>query len=272
MILTINDDLDLAKIADSGQCFRWERQEDQSYRILHGSHCLYAASLGDGQYEFSCDEDEFDSIWQDYLDLNENYAAIRSRIEPDRDPFLYSAMEQEKGIRILRQDSWEMLITFIISQNRNIPAIRRSVQLLSEACGQKKLDSRGAEYFAFPEPKALAALNEDTLTACRLGYRCKYVHAAAAAVYEGTIDLESLVHEEEDKTLKTLTSIYGVGIKVANCVSLFGLHHINAFPKDVWINRILDAEYPDGYPFEEYSPYNGVYQQYMYAYYRNRKA
>ena len=270
MILTINDDLDLAKIADSGQCFRWERQEDNSYRILHGSHCLYAASLGGSQYEFSCDEKEFSSIWRDYLDLNENYASIRSRIEPDRDPFLFAAMEQEKGIRILRQDSWEMLITFIISQNRNIPAIRRSVQLLSEACGQKKLDSRGMEYFAFPEPEAVAALDEEALTACRLGYRCKYVHAAAAAVSEGTIDLDSLIHEEEEKTLKTLTSLYGVGIKVANCVSLFGLHHIDAFPKDVWINRILEAEYPNGYPFEEYSPYNGVYQQYMYAYYRNR--
>ncbi len=221
MILTINDDLDLAKIADSGQCFRWDREEDQSYRILHRSNCLYAASLGSNKYEFSCSDAEFNTIWRDYFDLNEDYASIRSRIDRETDPFLWEAAEHEKGIRILRQDSWEMLITFIISQNRNIPAIRRSVQLISEACGQKKLDSRGREYYAFPKPDALASLDDETLTACRLGYRCKYVHAAATAVSEGSLKLENLMHEEEEQTLKTLTAIYGVGIKVANCVSLF---------------------------------------------------
>ena len=162
-----------------------------------------------------------------------------------------------------------MLITFIISQNRNIPAIRRSVELLSETCGEKKTDSRGLEYYAFPEPAALAVLTEKELSDCRLGYRCKYVHAAARAVEDGKIDLNSLREADDAAAMDALTGLFGVGIKVASCVSLFGLHHIDSFPIDVWMKRILAEQYPEGYPFDRYSPYNGIYQQYMFAFYRH---
>ena len=164
-----------------------------------------------------------------------------------------------------------MLITFIISQNRNIPAIRRSVELLAESCGEKKKDSRGRDYFAFPDPDALAALPAEKLADCKLGYRSKYVHAAAEAVLCGDIDLNRLRAADEQTALKALTGLFGVGIKVASCVSLFGLHHINAFPVDVWMKRILEEQYPDGYPYEKYAPFNGVYQQYMFAYYRHKE-
>ena len=269
MILTIHDDFDLDKIAESGQCFRWEKQENaETYRILHGDSCLYIKPLGEGQYNLSCEREEYDSVWREYFDLDENYARIRARIDPDLDPFLSSACEQEKGIRILRQDPWEMLITFIISQNRNIPAIRRSVEFLAETCGEKKMDPRGQEYFAFPTPDALAGLRDEDLKSCKLGYRCSYVRRAAEAVAAGKLDLNSLLSADEENTLRELISLYGVGIKVANCISLFGLHHLDAFPKDVWIKRALSQKYPDGYPFAAYSPYNGVYQQYMFAYIR----
>ena len=267
MIKKITDDLELGKIMDSGQCFRWY-EEDGSYRIMSGSRCLYMTELGDGDYELDCSEEEFDAYWYDYLDLEEDYAAIRARIDPAEDPFLYEACEHEKGIRMLRQDPWEMLISFIISQNRNIPAIRRSIELLSEACGDRRVDSRGRGYYAFPGPEAVASLSEEELTACKLGYRTGYVHLAAVAVNEGSFDVASLMDADEEHTIESLKSLMGVGDKVANCVSLFGLHHMNAFPRDVWVKRILADKYPDGYPFESYSPYNGVYQQYMFAYYR----
>ena len=179
-------------------------------------------------------------------------------------------MEHEKGIRILRQDPWEMLITFLISQNKNIPAIRRSVELLAESCGRKLSDINGREYYGFPDPSAVAALSEKELSDCKLGYRCKYIHAAAEAVLDGMINLEELQDADETTAISTLTGLYGVGVKVANCVSLFGLHHINAFPIDVWMKRILSEQYPEGYPFDRYSPYNGIYQQYMFAWYRHR--
>ena len=280
MQIKIEDDFDLDRIAGSGQCFRWEKQgadvhparetSHSTYRIIAGRECLYVTELGDGWYEFDCSEEEYDSFWQEYFDLRENYRSIRERIDPESDPFLWEAAHNEKGIRILRQDPWEMLITFIISQNRNIPAIRRSVEFLSEACGEKRRDSRENEYYAFPSPAAVKMLSEKVLSDCRLGYRCRYVHAAAEAVESGAVSLQQLLHAGEADTIAELTSLFGVGIKVANCVSLFGLHHIDAFPIDTWMKRILSEHYPEGYPFDKYRPYNGIYQQYMFAWYRHK--
>ncbi len=272
MILQINDDFNLNKIADSGQCFRWTKTDSHTYRIFAGKSCLYITSLEDGRYELDCTEEEYGRFWKDYFDLQENYKEIRSRIDPEQDPFLWEAAENEKGIRILRQDPWEMLITFIISQNRNIPAIRRSVELLAEACGEKKTDSKGLEYYAFPGPAEVAALTERELAECRLGYRCRYVHAAAEAVIREDIDLNQLKKEDDTAVMEALTGLFGVGIKVASCVALFGLHRTDAFPIDVWMKRVLAEKYPAGYPYERYSPYNGIYQQYMFAYYRSKTA
>ena len=285
MLIMISDDFDLDKIADSGQCFRWEKAENEAggtglpaYRIIAGGRCLYVSALGQDRYDLDCSEEDFTAFWRDYFDLETDYAHIRGYIDPEKDPFLAAAAGHEKGIRILRQDPWEMLITFIISQNRNIPAIRRSVEMLAEHCGELRRDSRGRDYYAFPEPEAITALTQEELAACKLGYRCGYVHAAAEAVMSGAIDLAALAsgvktEGESDpgarQLIKTLTGLYGVGDKVASCVALFGLHQLDAFPVDTWIRRILKQEYPDGYPAERYSPYNGIYQQYMFAYYRH---
>ena len=270
MILQIEDDFDLDKIADSGQCFRWTKVSSRSYRIIAGKSCLYMTALGDDLYELECFPEEYNCFWREYFDLNENYRDIRCRIDQNEDLFLWKASEYEKGIRILRQDPWEMLITFIISQNRNIPAIRRSVELFAGICGEKRMDPRGQEYYAFPDPEAAAGLSEKDLAECRLGYRCKYVHAAAEAVLHRKIDLNDLQQADMETAMEALTNLYGVGVKVASCVSLFGLHHTDAFPVDVWMKRILKEQYPTGYPYEKYSPYNGIYQQYMFAYYRHR--
>ena len=270
MNILIGDDFDLQKIAESGQCFRWKQVDEHTYRIIAADCCLYISHEADQNFSVDCDEKEFQEKWAPYFDLSENYQVIRQRVDREADPFLWEAMEQEKGIRILRQDPWEMLITSIITQNRNIPAIQKSVELLSEMCGEKCFDSRGQSYYGFPKPDQLAALSQDQLIACKLGYRWKYVHASATAVAEGQIDLQKLQASDCEDAISRLTALYGIGNKVASCVALFGLHQLNAFPRDVWINRVLQTEYPGGYPFERYSPYNGVYQQYMFAYYRNR--
>ena len=146
MILSFTDDLDLDRIADSGQCFRWTKIEPRTYRIIAGSRCLYLTALGKNRYELDCSEESFDAFWRSYLDLDEDYARIRAQIDPKSDPFLSLAAENEKGIRILRQDPWEMLVTFIISQNRNIPAIRagrqprRSLLCLPRSRGRRSLE------------------------------------------------------------------------------------------------------------------------------------
>lgn len=268
MTLQISDDFDLERIAQSGQCFRWEKIDDKTYRITALDECLYVEKIGKTEFAFDCDEETFQAKWHSYFDLDEDYRKIRRRIDRENDPFLHTAAGKERGIRILRQDPWEMLISFIISQNRNIPAIQKSIELLSEACGQKKKDSRGEYYHCFPTAKALSRLSDQSLEKCRLGYRAKYVTAAAKAVCEGAIDFHELTAMSSEDAITELTKLYGVGVKVANCVALFGLHQLNAFPIDVWVKRILENEYKEGYPFEKYAPYNGVYQQYMFAYYR----
>lgn len=267
MLISIQDDFDLRRIAESGQCFRWTQAPDGAYRVIHGQDCLYIASAGENLYSFECGPSALPR-WQAYFDLEENYRSIRGRIDPETDPFLFAAAREEQGIRILRQQPFEALISFIISQNKNIPAIRRAIERLCEAAGQKLVDSRGFSYFAFPDPERLSFLSEDALKGCGLGYRWKYVSLAARAAAEGKIDWAALADASEQDTMAYLTRLYGVGVKVASCVSLFGLHHLDAFPQDVWIKRIVKAAYPRGYPFSLYHPYNGVYQQYLFAYYR----
>lgn len=267
-VIQIPDDFDLDRIAESGQCFRWAKEGPQTYRIVHGVHCLLIQALGDSWYRLSCTEEQYRTVWHDYFDLGEDYRSIRARICEREDPFLFHACEYGRGIRILRQDPWETLISFIISQNKNIPAIRKSIALLCAEAGKIQTDETGHAFYVFPSPEEILALPDETLAACRLGYRCRYVKAAAAEVASGNLDLQSLLKESQETALKALPAVLGVGVKVANCVSLFGLHHIDAFPVDVWIRRILDQEYPGGYPMEKYRPYNGIYQQYMFFYYR----
>ena len=271
MRIRIEDDLDLKKIAESGQCFRWTGICPGTFQIIARDKCLRISALGDKLFDMDCSEEEYASFWFDYLDLGERYEVIRRRISREKDEFLYCAAEYEKGIRILNQDPWEMLITFIISQNKNIPAIRRTVEKLAEMCGMEITNGAGEKYYAFPTPDALAELREEQLKTCGLGYRCRYVKEAAEAVADGRLDLLSLKWNDEETSVLTLTGLTGVGKKVASCVLLFGLHHLDSFPIDVWVKRILEEQYPKGYPFEEYSPYNGVYQQYMFDYYRNSR-
>ena len=269
MIIQFDDDFSPERIADSGQCFRWKKDESGAYRIIHKGYFLKIRSLGNGLFDFSCPEEEYRNIWYDYFDFGEDYRAVRARIHKEEDPFLAKACEYGKGIRILRQDPWETLISFIISQNKNIPAIQKSIALLCAAAGRECYDE-GERYYLFPTPEEILALSDVELAACRIGYRCRYVKAAAADAAEGRLHLNSLKDQTEEEAMQALMSICGVGAKVASCVSLFGLHHIDAFPIDVWIRRILENEYPDGYPREKYSPYNGIYQQYMFYYYRFR--
>ena len=320
---TIEDDLDPDRIADSGQCFRWESsqadrqpsgggtcgdaagesgrwhpgecvaEEPRTWRILAGDRCLYIQRAAESsaaqaamqpessadregagrgaEFLFSCDEEEFDSFWHPYFDLATSYRGIRARIHEAEDPFLWRAARAQQGIRILRQNPWETLVSFIISQNKNIPAIRRAIEKLCRAAGERRTDVFGREYYSFPSPEAVAALPPEALAACSLGYRSAYVRRAAESVLGGEVDLTELMQRPPEQQLQALMQLHGVGVKVASCMQLFGLHSLDAFPVDVWVRRILEAEYPDGWPMERYAPYNGVMQQYMFAYYRNLK-
>ncbi len=268
MKITIQDDFDLQKIADSGQCFRFNVCKEGLFRAVAKDKCLYIKELGRGEYDFSCSQKEYEDFWKNYLDLDICYRDIRGRIDKDADPYLYAASEYGKGIRILRQDPWEMLISFIISQRKNIPAIKSCVEALCSKYGRRIEDERaeGGFYYAFPTAEELAAATDEELRTCSLGYRAPYIKAAAMDMTEYPFLLEGLLPAEYEDLMAALKGFKGVGEKVANCISLFAYHRIDAFPVDVWIQRILDAHYPEGFPFERYKGFAGIMQQYMFFY------
>lgn len=251
-------DFDIRKIAESGQCFRMNEVERGQWLCLAMDKVLLVAPVCGG-YSFSCEEDEYKAFWEDYFDLKTDYSAFRNAIDPD-DDYLLKAAKAGEGIRILRQDPWEMLITFIISQRKNIPAIKASVEAICRSFGE----DLGFGIYAFPTPESLAWADEEQLKECSLGYRVPYVMEAARMVSSGELDLDSISSQNDEELLNTLQTVYGVGPKVANCVSLFGYHRIGAFPVDVWIKRVVDEHYSGAFPLERYKGFAGVLQQYMF--------
>jgi N-glycosylase/DNA lyase len=268
MKITINDDFDLLKIADSGQCFRFNACGD-GYTVMAGDKYLFIKQVGENEYDLSCSKAEYEDFWKEYFDLGLNYSQLRGRIDPSEDPYLFAAAEYGKGIRILKQDPWEMLISFIISQRKNIPAIKASIEKLCAKVGRVAgTTPEGEVLYAFPTAKEIAALSMEDLSACSLGYRDKYVMKAAQDVASGYVDLDSWKDLDDAGLMERLLELFGVGVKVANCEILFGYHRLDAFPKDVWINRVLEQQYPGGFMFDKYAPYNGIMQQYLFFYSR----
>ena len=255
---------ELKTIADSGQCFRMESEDANTYRIIALNSILRVKDNLDGSFSFYTTEKDFKNIWEDYFDLKTDYSKYIEAI-PSSDGFLTEAARYGKGIRILRQEPFETLITFIISQRKNIPAIKKCVEELSRRFGEK-IDGI---FHAFPTPEALFNAPTDELASCSLGYRMEYVRRAAEAVYRGEVDLSDLCKLDDEALFDALLSFHGVGKKVANCVMLFAYHRIAAFPVDVWIERVINEKYSGSFPLEKYEGFAGIIQQYLFYYGRS---
>lgn len=283
--------LNLAQIAASGQCFRMlpVPENPEVWSLISGPHYLEISETPDGFF-FDCPDDAL-SFWKQYFDLDTDYAAFIASIRAD-DAYLAAAARAGSGIRILRQDLWEMMITFLISQQKTIPKIREAVESLAKKYGAKRTaalsDGSIRTYYSFPTPEELASASLDDLLSLKLGYRAKYIHRLIQDVLAGTVSLESLMTLPPNEAMDTLTSLYGIGPKVANCICLFGLHYIDAFPVDTWIEQILTKEYLPRHPFRyrrlpkkrlyttiiqdffgSYKGYAGVMQQYIFYYERS---
>ena len=271
MVRIKSKDLDIAKIADSGQCFRLTPAASGVWQLVARGRVLEIGELPDGA-ELRCSPREYEAVWRSYFDLDTVYERFRTAV-PEEDLFLRSAVRWGEGIRILRQDAWEMLVTFLISQRKNIPAIAGSVERLCRLCGEPL----GEGHYAFPTAERVAALSLAELNGCSLGYRSPYVQAAAQLTASGQLDLGALSEADDDALLKALLGVPGVGPKVANCVMLFGFYRLSGFPRDVWINRMIDTEYGGTFPLEPYRGFEGVIQQYIFYYgrsgaYRERRS
>lgn len=256
------DNFSISQICDSGQCFRMVHKGDGTYSVTASDKYLEVTQHGT-ECIFHCSEKEYEDFWKIYFDLDEDYAFYISQVNPN-DSYLKAAAQSGSGIRILRQDLWEMIVSFLISQQNNIKRIRRCINDICECYGESKIDFRGEIYYTFPKPEKLAYLPEDALKECNLGYRSKYVVRTARSIAEGDIDLGQISHMPYKKAKAELLNLFGVGEKVADCICLFGLHHLQAFPVDTHIRQALDKHYKRGFPKRRYRGYEGIMQQYIF--------
>jgi len=261
VIIAKPKNLSLGETLDCGQCFRWQPHGDGFIGIAQGRQ-LMLHMKEENLVMKDTDLEEFESIWKSYLDLGRDYSQIKSLYSIDE--HLSKAVAFSPGLRVMRQDPWETLITFILSQNSNIPRIKKMVLELCIHFG-KKLPTGGC---AFPTPENLASLNIEDLAPIKTGYRAPYILDAARCVAEGKTDLTSLDRQTTDEIKNKLQEIHGVGPKVAECVLLFGFGRVEVCPMDVWIKRVMHTLYPKGLP-KEFLPTAGIAQQYLFHYARN---
>lgn len=260
-ILKINN-FDLTQTLDCGQAFRWRETTPQKFSgIAHGRR-LEISREKDGLILHDVSSEEFEKIWKKYFDLERDYEILQ-KIFSESGEHLKNAVEFSPGLRLLRQDAWETLISFILSQNSNIPRIKKMIEGLCENFG-KKLPCGG---YVFPAPEALASLSEADLAPVRLGYRSAYVIDAARRVCGGEINLREAEAFPSDELAAHLQKIRGVGPKVAECVLLYGFGRTERYPRDVWIRRAMARFFPQGFP-PEIKNY-GIAQQYLFHYIRN---
>ena len=264
MNISISDDLDLQKIAYSGQCFRVREFEDGLFRFVTGSEVLYIKELSAKCFEISCSEENWNRVWIPYFDLERNYLQVHESI-PDSDTYMQLAAREGRGIRILHQDPWEMLVTFIVSQRKSIPAIKNSVELLASRFGEVKITPYETLY-TFPTVLQLANADDQDLVECKLGYRVSYIKDAITKVMSGRVDLATISGLSDIEILDVLKTIRGVGDKVANCICLFSYGRIGVAPIDTWIHKIIVQEYGGFNPFPAYGEYAGIMQQFAFYY------
>lgn len=284
-IVEIQDDLDLEKIRISGQCFRVSQLGNGLFRLIAGDKVLMIKELGYGKFEVSCSTSEWESFWKSYFDFDRDYSDIRKRCY-GKNGFIDEAMDYGRGLRILSQDAWEMLITFIISQRKNMPAIASAVERICNRFGDvidvendpslmefaRKYGCEDAVFglHAFPTPGQLASASEQDLRDCSLGYRAPYILETARQVVSGELDLDACSELSDEALFEELQKAHGVGAKVANCVCLFGFARTSQVPIDVWIARAIDEECEGVDPFAQYGEDAGIMQQYVFFFMTDR--
>ena len=258
-LLLSEPDLDLEETLDCGQAFRWTKVPSDHECTFEGRFLdspLRISQIKKGSFLLhGVSEADFLGKWLSYFDLETDYSELKRQFSEDET--LSKACRFAGGIRLLRQDSWECLISFIISQNNNIPRIKG---IISRLC-----DSHDGR---FPTAGELSKETPDSLAYLRSGFRAKYICDAAARTASGRTDLSAVAGMPAADARKSLMEIKGVGPKVAEGVLLYGMHRTEAFPVDVWIKRVLERYYPNGFP--SFAAENaGIAQQYLFHYIRN---
>lgn len=253
---------DLAETFECGQCFRWLPEAGGGYTGVFRDKVITLRRRDTDLLVYGLTPQEVQALLIPYLALDVDYPALQEQFR--QYPLLARAVDFAPGIRVLRQDSWEALCTFIISQNNNIKRIRGIVETLCRTFGTPIADG----FYSFPTAERLAQLTVEELTPLRCGFRAKYILDAAQRVADGRVPLEEIAAMPLPEAQAALMQIYGVGVKVAQCALLYGFYRTECLPVDVWMRRVMETMFPSGLP-KELLPHAGLAQQYLFHYARS---
>lgn len=275
VILSEVRDFDVEQIFECGQCFHFEKLGDKDYVTVAYGKALRITQVDDQVTLHNTNISEYNDIWSNYLDMNTDYSAIKTWLI-GKDKHLEDVIKKTEGIRILRQEYHEMVLSFIISQNKQIPHIKQIVAAISERFGTEAGEIEGKKYYAFPSLEQLKNISEDDFRTLKTGFRAPYLMSAVEHMGKGMV-ADSFAGLSYDSAKMQLLQVKGIGEKVANCILLFGLGYRNAFPVDVWIKRIMEYVYfgketsPEKimlFAKEAFGEYGGYAQQYLFHYAR----
>lgn len=279
VILKNPDSFEPEHILECGQAFRWEKMPDESYILIAKNRVINIGREGKDIVFRNTNLEDFENIWIDYFDLKTDYNEIKDKLAIDET--LKDAMDYGYGIRILNQDPFETIISFIISANNRIPQIKKSIDLLSQTYGKSLGILNNREYFSFPEPKDLANIDPgEVREICRVGFRDKRIVDTSKMIATGEFDLEGSENMDREELREELMKFPGVGPKVADCILLFGYDKKDSFPVDVWIKRVMETLYLNktinkkkvgDFGRKTFGEYAGVANQYLFYYGRENE-
>jgi N-glycosylase/DNA lyase len=271
---------ELNHVFDCGQCFRWNRQENGNYIGVAFGRVIEVEKKGKDIYIYNTSIEDTEAIWIDYFDLKRDYSEIKDELS--KDSYLKLSVEFGNGIRLLRQEPFEIIVSFIISANNRIPMIKKCIDKISEKWG-KKVKYKDKTYYSFPEVSELSKASVEELEACSTGFRAKYIKDTVEKIFSNAknpkdeYDIDFINAQNDDECHKALCNFMGIGPKVADCIMLFSMQKYSAFPVDVWVKRAMMHFYvaPDvslkkirEFGRNRFGNLSGFAQQYLFYYAR----
>ncbi len=263
IIKNIDSDINFENTLECGQCFRWEKKENKYYGVVKNEQIAVYKNGSDIILENTTIENA-ENFWSNYFDLNFDYKKVRQDLE-NVHPIFKKAYKNYLGIHILNQEPWETICSFIISQNNNIPRIKKIINSLCTIFGEK---IENTNFYAFPGHKTISKLTLEDLSPIKCGFRAKYILDAAKKISSGEIDLENIKNKNIEESREMLMKIKGVGPKIAECILLYSYHKLECFPMDVWMKKIMSKIFKNQ-NIDIFGKYPGIAQQYLYHYVRN---
>lgn len=265
----------IEEILECGQCFRFEKINELEYKIVAYGKVLNIKQTGNKVIMSPCTAEDYENIWKRYFDMDRDYNEIKIKVS-ENDPIMKEAVEYAGGIRLLNQDPYECLLSFIISQNNNIPRIKGIIERMAEKYGTKSGDN-----YLFPNLCQLNTASEDDLFELKMGFRAKYIRDCLDKLISGEVELDIINDLTTEELLNMLLKIKGVGQKVADCTMLFSMGRREVFPTDVWVKRVMEHLYFDGnetnikdihkFAKDKWGKLAGYAQQYLFYYARSLK-